>query len=353
MRAMRMIISTMVAVAALTTDARPETVERARYLMGSSCRIAASLPPAADGAALLEQAFAEVARWEGVLSDYDPTSELSKLNASGGAEFPASLDLLAFLDLGRSLAHETQGAFDLTVGVLVDLYRVRGGGRWPSEEELSTARAALGFERLVLDMEGRTARLAARGMRLDPGALGKGFALQAGAAILRSGGAGWALLDFGRQILVVGGGPGGCGIPVEVEPPAGSGRREQFTLYLNDASVSTSGNSERGLVVDGRPLGHIFDPWTAMPSAASSQATVIAADAGRADALSTALFVLGPEEGLRTARRLGVEAILWPADGSGPLLTPGLGRYLDDNCAARAPASPERTPALSQKGESR
>jgi len=349
---MKTIISFLCVFAAAVVPARAETVERARYLMGSACRVVIDHAVEGRAEALAEKAFDEIARWEGILSDYDPASELSRLNGSGRDGFPASSDLRSFLALSARLSAETRGAFDLTAGALVDLYALRDGGRWPSDDEVASARARVGFERVSLDMAAGTVRLEADGMRLDPGAIGKGFALQRAAEVVRRGGATWALMDFGRQILVLGEGPDGCGVPVDVEPPSGSRDGKTMTLYLKDASVASSANSERGLVVDGRPLGHIMDPRTGKPATSSSQTTVVAADAGRADALSTAMFVMGPGEAMRTANRLRVQAIAWPADGSRPLLTPGVSTYFHKTCSGEVPAPPAPTPAIGQKGNS-
>jgi len=320
--------------------ARSGTIERARYLMGTTCTIRAELPEGAAAGAV-EAAFAEIARWESILSDYDPESELSRLDAADpGMPVACSQDLLSWLAGSLRLSAETAGAFDVTAGALVDAYALRRGGRWPSAEDLAEARRATGSSKVALDPARGTVNLTVAGMRLDPGGNGKGIALDAAGDILRARGARWAVLDFGGQILVVGSGPDGCGVPVEV---AAFGRDsvEGIVIHLRDASVATSSNDERGLVVDGRPLGHILDPRTGLPATRVRRVTVVAPTAALADALSTAFFVMGPDEAAPVASRLGADALFTSRDGGNPALipTPGFGRLRRRNCDADRPAS--------------
>jgi thiamine biosynthesis lipoprotein len=341
-----MILNIMIltALASGAAAAPPEAapVERARFAMGTVCRIAASHDEPGAVPRLVESAFAEIARWETILSDYDPASELSALNREASRRAVAcSADLFAFLEAAAGLAAETGGAFDPTVGPLVDLYALRRGGRLPSPREIQDALGSVGHRRLILDRASRTARFAAPGMRLDPGAMGKGFALDAAARVLREGGVRWALLDFGGQILAVGGGPGGCGFPVEVAAGGrASGRR--IAIRLRDASAATSGNDERGAVVDGAPVGHLLDPRTGLPAAGLASVTAVHASGARADALSTALFVAGFEEGPAAAEALGAAALFVRDGGSGieARATAAFERLENTTCSGEGTASP-------------
>ncbi len=321
-----------------------EVAERARYLMGSPCRIVASHPEPGRAAVLIESAFSEIDRWNSILSDWDAGSELSRVNASAAqAPVACSEDLFAWLERTVAFVRETEGTFDPTAGALVDLYAIRSGGRWPSDSEIEAARGRVGFSRVALDPRGRTVRFLSAGVRLDPGAIGKGTALDAAGHVLREGGADWALLDFGGQILAVGAGPSGDGFPVEL-PLSGPGRGPEV-IRLRDASASTSSNSERGVEVEGRLLGHIFDPRTLLPVGSRGTVTVVAPTAERADALDTAFFVMGAEEALKAALRLGVEARFVPGtddEDAAAHATPGFARLLE-------PASP--APQLAARSE--
>jgi thiamine biosynthesis lipoprotein len=328
------------------TDGRADTAERARYLMGTVCRIEAGHPLPDRAAPAIEAALDEVARWESILSDYDPESELSRLNAGAtGGTFTCTRDLFAFLTESLDLSARTGGAFDITVGPLVDLYDLRNGGRWPAASEVRAALARTGWRRLGLDPAARTASFLTAGMRLDPGAIGKGYALDAAASVLRDRRVGWAVLDFGGQILVVGAGPSGCGVPIAIAA-AGRSAPAAGRVFLRNASASTSGNDERGRIVDGRELGHILDPGSGAPANRALSVTVVAPTATLADAMSTALFVMGPDEGMRIAGGAGIEAIVTTGRGGGTASrsTPGLDRLTRESCEAAPPPSRVNSP---------
>ncbi|HET6371741.1 MAG TPA: FAD:protein FMN transferase [Candidatus Polarisedimenticolia bacterium] len=295
----------LLAISPATDAAAP--VSRARYLMGTVCE-GVALPPHPEGtdseaeaAAALEAAFDEIARLERVLSDYRDDSELSRLNREGqAAPFRCTTDLFDLLQAAAGFSRDTQGAFDMTVGPLVAAWDLRGRGRVPDPAALASAREATGWDKLLLDSASGTVRFRVPGMRLDPGGIGKGYALDAAAGVLKRRGITRALLDFGGQILALGAPDGATAWEASIAHPL---RRDlsAMSMALRDASISTSGNAEKGLVVEGRRLGHILDPRTGMPLATTASVSVVAPTAVEADALSTALLVMGPEAGLRWA----------------------------------------------------
>ncbi len=307
-------------------------VERARYLMGTVCEGAVFPSPgisAEEAAAALEAAFDEIARIEVFLSDYRQDSELSRLNREAGTRpFRLSSELMGFVKAAIDYSRETEGAFDITVAPLVSLWDLRGEGRTPSESEIGRALERTGYSRVIIDPEASTLSFSAPGMGLDPGALGKGYALDAAARVLRGRGQTSAMLDFGGQILAIGAPPGIEAWEIDVAHPLDRSRPAR-SLKLRDRSVSTSGNSEKGPIVSGRPLGHVVDPRTGRLSETLGSATVIAATAEEADALSTALLVMGPDAGLDwAAGRPGVEVLYLEAARGDRLVersTPGFG----------------------------
>lgn len=331
----------LAATAGLSASAAADGVreaERGRWLMGTRCLVSVGHRDEARAAALAGAALDEIARWESILSDWDPRSELSRLNSAPPAPFACSPDLFQFLEAATDLARRTGGAFDITVGPLVELWDLRGAGRIPSPAGIARALESVGSGRILLDPLSRTARLAA-GMRLDPGAIGKGWALDAAAGILRKGGAEWALLDFGGQILAVGSGPDGCGFPVRA---AAGGRdvRDAPVLKLRDASASTSSNEERAVPAEGETIGHILDPRTGRPARGLAGVTVVAPGGALADALSTALFVAGADEGARLAEREQVAALFALLDPPGAMRAAGgFDRLLDRACPETGPAT--------------
>jgi thiamine biosynthesis lipoprotein len=268
---------------------------------------------------------------------------MSRLNrAPAGEPFSCSPDLFDFLCAGAALSREASGAFDLTVGPLVRLYDLRGSGRWPMEGELDRAMQAVGSGRLRLDPSDRRAIPASPGMTIDPGGLGKGYALDAAARVLRARGFPVALFDFGGQVLALDAPPGKPGWPVALSHPR---RRHEavLTLVLAGASLATSGNVEHGLVVDGRALGHIMDPVSGRPAPFQGSASIVAPTGARADAFSTALFVMGPERGLAwAAGREGLTPIFLE-EGHRGSLTVRAGAGLDQLRAGSARPEPRRS----------
>lgn len=271
------------ASAAGPAPAGPPPVARARWLMGTLCEIRAFGPPAATGAAL-DAALDRIEQLERALTTWTPEGELARLNAAcaagDGAErpLPVSADLGRALALARDWAARTGGAFDPTIGALADAWGLRSGGRTPPADEIVAARARTGWERFGVSADGRAVRCAP-GTRFDLGGLGKGFALDEAAALLRARGVGRALLDFGGQLLTLGPPPGAAAWPVPIDGTA-------EVHGLRDASLATSGTGERGR--------HILDPRTGRPVPRTGNVRVVAPTATAADALSTAAFVAGP-----------------------------------------------------------
>lgn len=306
----------MAGTGAAPQESSSAPVSRARYLMGTVCE-AVVYGNGAAGA--IDAAFDEIARLEQVLSDYRDDSALSRLNrAAGLGPVVCPPDLYDFITAAVGFSRETEGAFDITVGPLIGVWDLRGHGRLASPAELREAMGRVGWFRIGRDDASRSIDLP-EGMRLDPGALGKGYALDAAARVLRCRGVTAALLDFGGQILAMGAPHGEEAWEVSVAHPL---RRDEvaLTLRVRDASISTSGNSEKRIETERLDLGHIVDPRSGLTVTTRGSATVIAPTGAEADAWSTALLVMGPDVGLRWAeRRTGIAALYLDVDGAGRL----------------------------------
>lgn len=293
----------------VTTDPGPPqvprgavAVERQTYLMGTVLSAVVETPDRSSGLGALERVFAEVRRMEDLLSTWRDDTELARLNSAPvGRDVPLSDELLSLLEEAAGWSRTTGGSFDPGVGPLIDVWDLRAEGRRPSDPELARALAATGIHRFVLDSSAGTARRTREGSWIDSGAFGKGAALRAAGRILVESGISSALLDFGGQILALGASPDDSDWTVGVAHP--SLRQEPVaTIRVRDASASTSAASERAVAVGGERFGHIVDPRSGRPVPAWGSVTVVASDALAADALSTALFVLGPEEAMQWAR---------------------------------------------------
>jgi thiamine biosynthesis lipoprotein len=246
---------------------------------------------------LFEEAFDEIERIEAALSHYRPLSELSRIN-NLAPRSAVTTDPEVFALLERAFDHSrvSDGAFDITVGGLMKAWGFfRGAGRYPSEKELADARQQIGWQRVTLDPTKRSIRFLAPKLELDLGGIGKGYALDRVAALLREEGVQAALLSSGSSsIYAIGAPPGKKGWPVRVADPLDR-TRTLSTVVLKDESLSTSGNYEKFFRLNGRVYCHIMDPRTGRPVEGITQTTVIAPEAVDSDALSKTTFVLGPE----------------------------------------------------------
>ena len=278
----------------------PVEVERTVAAMGTTLRGRALAPDRPSALAALEAAFDAVAAEEALLSTWRGDTELARLNrAEIGEAVRVDGRLHDLLERVWDVSGETGGAFDPVVGALVEAWDLRGEGRRPSSEELGAARAASGRDCFALGPDRRVTRRC-EGAWIDGGAFGKGSALRRARAALAEAGVAEALLDFGGQLLAVGSPPGEHAWPAAVAHPADRARAVA-RLTLRDRSAATTSSSERFVVIDGKPRGHVLDPRTGRPVPAWGSVTVVAADPLRADALSTGLFVMGPEGATRWA----------------------------------------------------
>jgi thiamine biosynthesis lipoprotein len=254
---------------------------------------------AAKGAS--DAAFAQIAAIDRILSDYNPESELSRLNrtAGSGQSVATSEHLYNVLARSQALARATDGAFDVTVGPYVRLWRrARRSKEMPPAERLAEARAAVGYQFLKLDDKYRTAQLLKPHMRLDLGGIGMGYAVDEALAVLRRRGFTRALVDASGDIGVGDPPPGKCGWTIGVVPLDAAGTPSMDILLAN-AAVTTSGDAFQHVVIGGRRYSHIVDPRTGLGLTDQSGVTVIAPDCTTADSLATAVSVLGPTAGLK------------------------------------------------------
>jgi thiamine biosynthesis lipoprotein len=306
-------------VAALAAPARAETpgvVSDGRYAMGTVLEIALVTADRERAEALLETLYAEVARLERILSNWDPTSDVSRLNAAAGqGPEPVAPELVDALALAIELAPRTRGSFDVTVGPLVALWREAGArGAPPTPEELARARAKVGADGLRIDRDAGTAELLRTEAVVELGGLAKGFALDRLADRVRAEGIPGALLSFGQSSLwAVGAPPDAEGWRLLVRRPDGG---FAGVATLRDRAASVSASLGQATEVAGRRYGHVIDPRSGAPLEAPAEAMALAPSASRAEAWSKALLVLGAEEGLALlASEPGCEGLVVDASG--------------------------------------
>ncbi len=284
-------------------------VSRTEEIMATPITV---LLPEMAGPEAAEAVFAVFRRVDAEMSEWKETSPLSALNAAAGRQpvvLPA--DLFGLLERGVTLGERTDGAFDVTWAALWGVWDFRAEVPLVPADDLIAARLALvDYRRLELDPERSTAFLPEPGMQVGLGGIAKGRALDLARAELARRGVESYLLSAGGQMLV-GGRRGDRPWRIGIRDPRGPA--DDFFAHLDvaDASVSTSGDYERFFLLGGVRYHHILDPRTGRPARGLRSATIVSADATLADALSTAVMVLGREAGMRLVETTpGVEAVL-------------------------------------------
>ncbi len=275
--------------------------------MGVEARLVLYARDAGVAESAARAAFARMERVNQALSDYLVEGEVARLERRAGrGSTGASSDLLAALDRSLAVARESGGAFDVTVGPLVRLWRdSRRTGRRPAAGAVAAARSRVGFEKVVVDHTTRSISLAIEGMALDFGGIGKGYAADRALDVLRAYGAGAALIDFGGDLTLGDAPPGRSGWRVR----SGCGVTDRVHEIAN-AAIATSGDTEQHVVIDGVRYSHVLDPRAGEPLRDAPCVSVIAQDGATADALASAVSVLGAFEGRALARRLGATAFV-------------------------------------------
>lgn len=251
---------------------------------------------AAESAA--QRAFARIADLDGEFSDYRADSEISRL-ARSAVERPApvSADVLFILKRSQELSAASDGAFDVTVGPLVALWRAsKQSGELPEAGALAAARERVGWQLVGLDEANSTVRLARAGVALDFGGIVKGYAARQAVECLRAQGSGACLVALAGDVAAGDPPPGRAGWAVAIV--AGEDGDQEGVLLLSDAAVSTSGDALQHVEVGGRRFSHIVDPRTGLGLENRLSATVVATRGEDADAIASALCVLGVERSL-------------------------------------------------------
>ena len=286
--------------------------------MGTLVRITVYAPDEKAARDALRAAFDRIAALDRTLSDYQADSELSRLPSTAvNQSVTVSEDLFAVLSASQALAEATGGAFDVTQGPVVRLWReARRTRRLPDEAALAEARARSGFDKLRLDPAARTVTLATPRMALDVGAIGKGYAASEAIEILTGQGVSSALVAISGDLAFSAAPPGRRGWRVGVHTLDASVTDVPSALDLTNAAVSTSGSSEQYVDIGGRRYSHVIDPRTGEGLTHDVTVTVIAPNGLLADGLDTAISILGLERGF---------ALLDRYPGAGVLVVEGRG----------------------------
>jgi thiamine biosynthesis lipoprotein len=269
-------------------------VRRARPLMGTLVGVTVRGPDRDSLEHAIRGVFAEMERLEAILSEWRPDSAVSRVNQSAGkAPVRVPVELVEVMEMADQTSRATEGSFDSTWAALSPLWRLDAPDFClPAADAVAAARRLVDYRDVVLDVQARTLFLKRSGMRLGLGGIAKAYIAERAADLAAASGAHHILIDAGGDVVARGRNrerPWTVGIR---DPRSAS--RLLATLALDHEVVATSGDYEHFVDIDGHRYHHLLDPRTGWPASASRSATVVAPNGAVAEALSTALFVLGP-----------------------------------------------------------
>ena len=298
-----------------TSSQFPTLLHRSQPLLGTFVTISAWGDDPEQVQRAISAAFDEFRRADALMSIHRADSELSRVNAQAATNVVAlSPELFNVIEQAQRIATETDGAFDVTIRPVADLWGfIWKEHRLPTEPELHAVLPRVGFRKVELDAPNRTIRFREPGVSIDLGGIGKGVAVDMAIGKLRELGITNAMVKAGGDLRVMGAPPGEAFWTVQLEDPRKKGRR--VSIQLRDAALSTSGNYENFFEVAGRRYSHILDPRTGLPVQGIAACTVIAPTCTESDAWATALFVCGAEHGLvKFGDRFPIRFTLVPTD---------------------------------------
>ena len=290
----------------------------------------ADRPENLDLAGLKQDVERTLARVNSQMSTYQPDSELSRFNRYQGNEwFAVSVETALVVAAGQAVSRVTDGAFDVTVGPLVNLWGFGPTGRpdrIPTDEAIAESRARVGYELLEVRHDPPALRKLRADLYVDLSAIAKGFGVDEISRLLEQQGVRSYMVEIGGDVRTRGRKPDGSPWLIGIERPAAGVRMLQCVVELEDRALATSGDYRNFFELDGQRYSHGIDPRSGRPlDHALVSVSVLAEDCTTADAWATALLVLGPDAALSTAQREGLEVlfILRTPEGFVEQTTPG------------------------------
>jgi len=308
-----------------------------RLVMGTLARVVAVAPDMRTAKQSIEAGFAEINKVDKLMSDYKSESEISEVNRNAFKQaVKVSKSTFEVLRKAVEFSNLSSGAFDITVGPLVKLWRSASeANSVPTDTELQEARSKVGYEKLILDANEMSVRFTVDGVRLDLGGIAKGYAIDKAVEAMQKCGATGGMVDIGGDIRCFGTPSQGkkewlIGLqdPNEAKEPISTGK-PLLVLKLKNAAIATSGNYRRFSLIKGRKYSHIINRKSGTATESLSSVTIIAKLALDADALATAVSVMGPEKGLALIQKLPqTEAILITSPPHKFITTTGAEKYM-------------------------
>jgi FAD:protein FMN transferase len=302
-----LIASALLAGAAQPARNKPEIlrVEGAVDAMGTGFTIAAYGEDRVRLQSAVAQGLEEARRLDQMLSNYKPDSEWSQVNREA-ADGPVHVtpELFQLLSACLEYSRESEGAFDISVGPLMKIWGFyKGSGHLPHRAEVRGVFDYVGYRFILLDAAHQTVRFAKKGVELDPGGVGKGYAVDRIAQILKESGVQSALISGGgSSIYAIGAPPGEQGWKLDIKNPKDPSKTAT-SVMLKDESMSTSGNYEKYFFAEGKMYSHIMDPRTGFPSHGTLSVSVIAPNTIDSEVWAKPYYILGRQWTVKHKRK--------------------------------------------------
>lgn len=321
MRLFRLILVMIAGGVLLSCGAdRPELFKESRASMDTLVSVTVVSASEAEARAAIDQAFSTITSLGRQLDFFSPDSEVTAINRAAGERpvrvSPPVLDIIA---KALSVSEQSGGAFDITIGPVSALWDFHAE-RLPDPAALRKALPLVNYKDVVLDAAQSTVFLKRKGMKIDLGAIAKGYAADRAVETLRERGITAGLVAVAGDIKAFGLKPDGSAwrIGIKNPRPAGASSADELlaTTGLRDRAVSTSGDYERFFIREGVRYHHLIDPRTGYPVNHCRGASVFSREGALADAFSTAVCILGPEKGMQLLHRTGIEGLIIGGDGA-------------------------------------
>ncbi|MCX5687626.1 MAG: FAD:protein FMN transferase [Candidatus Omnitrophica bacterium] len=265
----------------------------------------------------INAAFKEMERIENVFSKFDENSEVSRINKLAGLDkLSVSKEVFNLTERSIYYSRISEGAFDITVAPFMDIWGfVLRHNSIPDTDAIEKALKYVGYKNIELKSEDMSIKFLNKGTKIDFGGIAKGYAVDRARDILISRGIKNSLINLGGNIFALGNAPGKKNWKIGVQDPRNKGKL-LHSFELTDRAISTSGNYERFFEIKGKRYSHIINPITGIPCQGIISVTVVADSAEEADALSTAIFVMGEEKGLNLAKSIkSIKVLILKEDG--------------------------------------
>ncbi len=272
---------------------------------------------------IARKTYARVEALNAIFSDYHPASELNRLcQKPHGQPVKVSLELFDILQRAQTLARETDGAFDITAGPIIRLWRTaRKQQKLPTPETLAAEKPRVGYKKIQLNPRNRTVTLLAANMQLDLGGIAKGFAVDEAMKILKANCIHHAFIAASGDMLASAPPIGREGWRVLIRTVDQFGNIYRRTVFLKHQALSTSGDTEQFVEINGRRFSHIVDPRTGHGLTHRMQVTVVSKASSKSDSYATAISVLGHKAGLAFAKRKELQTLILDLKSEKPRVT--------------------------------